>query len=361
MFARFVHLSRLGKLFFGTILRKFLYGRSMPILLVGSSSGLYYGYYKSLISEGAKIAKIKLGMKCKMEEIKYEFENFKRNEDIERIREESKGKILVVQGENGTGKTCAVKEFAKEEIDRDRAILLYSLQHIGSVEQIFKDMIEKIGVDYIRERDNAINLIQDACLDLVKEGQRPLIVIDDMENALQDQIFQMEFLNRIQDLVEYASCDVILVGSAFDFKGIFLQSSTINQENFKEFRFKAISKENMTEYLKRIGFSSYESSILIDYFGTNFSEIIKAKKSGNSIEEYLQKRTDAAISNLSKLVKSDPYFEEAFRKILENQKIPRRDILNTLMIQGIIKLDPENQSFSFSNQVYEKSCKDLFT
>jgi ABC-type microcin C transport system duplicated ATPase subunit YejF len=249
----------------------------------------------------------------------YKLPHLKRNELYSNVLSRCSGRILLIEGASGSGKTKAAQELmydistSKQQENR-RGVLYFPLRSPVTDSRVFFDEIVKscYGQDEQIEFSSfsGYDVLRNVCYELCKEdyGNRPILIIDDAQKlAANDSVF-VEIMGELRGLMEIDGYDLILIvsngsilkksrscsGLSYDERLAYMKWPHVSDEEMKRYIF-----ENQKEIFKEKTVTEAQVLKFVKLFDSSFIDL-------NSIaeEKDLDSYMDAKLMKMRQIISS---------------------------------------------------------
>ncbi|WP_457611967.1 ATP-binding protein [Methanocaldococcus sp.] len=278
--------------------------------------------------------------------------------------------ILFVYGPKSSGKSTVMLRVIKELENSNIVFFYYDLRRYATPtkEEFLSIFFEKSDKKYILNKfefdlkvfkfgigknydinnkslNDIFNKIYDGIEEVIKEGKRPVLIIDELQK-LKNIYFNggKSLLNELFNLFVHLTkvrhlCHVICLTSDTLFIEEIYQSSTLENAS-KYYLIDWLSKEDIKKILKEEGFLKDEIDYCINYLSLPYeiSDLIENKKLGLSVEETIRQWINIEKDKLQYLIANIPdeinenKIIEILGKFKNNIKVKNEEIIKKELI-----------------------------
>ncbi|WP_456471875.1 ATP-binding protein [Methanocaldococcus sp.] len=256
--------------------------------------------------------------------------------------------ILFVYGPKSSGKSTVMLRVIKELENSNIVFFYYDLRRYATPtkEEFLSIFFEKSDKKYILNKfefdlkvfkfgigknydinnkslNDIFNKIYDGIEEVIKEGKRPVLIIDELQK-LKNIYFNggKSLLNELFNLFVHLTkvrhlCHVICLTSDTLFIEEIYQSSTLENAS-KYYLIDWLSKEDIKKILKEEGFLKDEIDYCINYLSLPYeiSDLIENKKLGLSVEETIRQWINVEKDRIKYVIRNNLNYKDEIINIL---------------------------------------------
>jgi GTPase SAR1 family protein len=291
------------------------------ITVTGIAGTLYYSYkgnenaFKQ--STEYSVEKVRKEMLCQLVKPEFRLPYFDRSDLRKDVVNLANGKILIIEGASGSGKTTVIRELLYDlsSLNGKRGVLYYSpCRFAKDSDEIFNEIVKRSGGS--ANQNNGLEIFRKACVESYysSKGKRSLLIIDDAQNLdYKNEVFR-DSMGIFRDLSENAFCDVILVVSNGTILKKARSCSGLNSIRLQYLKWPHIPDEEMEAYIKLNRdqifapgtISDEQISRFVKLFDSSFNDLQALKELRNKtiqIDIFMNERLQLRKAHLRSLKK----------------------------------------------------------